>query len=102
MNSNYIGEIVLAKLKDSSKYARKEEKSDKYKEYYKLGFIGEKLFLIEEESSGEEASIQPISKYDISYIYCLDNGEVRHPSVDEFFKFYWDYIKLFIDKMEAN
>lgn len=79
MKINEMEWIVLAKLKESSKLYNKT------KQYYKLGINDKNIFLIEDELSGGEPSVKPISRYDLLCIYKLENGHVKTVAADEFF-----------------
>ena len=85
-------EIVLAKLKTTSRFAKRETSSGKYKDYYKLGIRGNFLFLLEDENFKSFDSLETVSYSDISCIYCIENGEIKSVPADIFFRIYSDYL----------
>lgn len=85
-------EIVLAKLKNTSRFARREKGSGRYKEYYKLGIRGSFLFLIYDDNSQPLDSLETINYSDVSCIYCIENGETKNVPADIFFRIYSDYL----------
>ena len=84
-------EIVLAKFKNTSIFARREKGSGRYKEYYKLGIRGSFLFLIDDDSQPLD-SLETINYSDVSCIYCIENGETKNVPADIFFRIYSDYL----------
>lgn len=84
-------EIVLAKFKNTSRFARREKGSGRYKEYYKLGIRGSFLFLIDDDSQPLD-SLETINYSDVSCIYCIENGETKNVPADIFFRIYSDYL----------
>ena len=85
-------EIVLAKLKTTSRFAKRETSSGKYKDYYKLGIRGNFLFLLEDENFKSFDSLESVSYSDVSCIYCIENGETKSVPADIFFRIYSDYL----------
>lgn len=85
-------EIVLAKLKTTSRFAKRETSSGRYKEYYKLGIRESFLFLIDDDNSQPLDSLETVSYSDVSCIYCIKNGETKNVSADIFFRIYSDYL----------
>lgn len=85
-------EIVLAKLKTTSRFAKRETSSGKYKDYYKLGIKGNFLFLLEDENFKSFDSLETVSYSDVSCIYCIENGETKSVPADIFFRIYSDYL----------
>lgn len=85
-------EIVLAKLKTTSRFAKRETSSGKYKDYYKLGIRGNFLFLLEDENFKSFDSLETVSYSDVSCIYCIENGETKSVPADIFFRIYSDYL----------
>ena len=85
-------EIVLAKLKTTSRFAKRETSSGKYKDYYKLGIRGNFLFLLEDENFKPLDSLETINYSDVSCIYCIENGETKNVPADIFFRIYSDYL----------
>lgn len=85
-------EIVLAKLKTTSRFAKRETSSGKYKDYYKLGIRGNFLFLLEDENFKSFDSLETVSYSDVSCIYCIENGEIKSVPADIFFRIYSDYL----------
>lgn len=85
-------EIVLAKLKTTSRFAKRETSSGKYKDYYKLGIRGNFLFLLEDENFKSFDSLETASYSDVSCIYCIENGETKSVPADIFFRIYSDYL----------
>ena len=85
-------EIVLAKLKTTSRFAKRETSSGKYKDYYKLGIRGNFLFLLEDENFKSFDSLETVSYSDVSCIYCIENGETKNVPADIFFRIYSDYL----------
>lgn len=85
-------EIVLAKFKNTSRFARREKVSGRYKEYYKLGIRGSILFLIDDDNSQPLDSLETINYSDVSCIYCIENGETKNVPADIFFRIYSDYL----------
>ena len=86
-------EIVLAKLKTTSRFAKRETSSGKYKDYYKLGIRGNFLFLLEDENFKSFDSLETVSYSDVSCIYCIENGETKSVPADIFFRIYSDYLR---------
>lgn len=85
-------EIVLAKLKTTSRFAKRETSSGRYKEYYKLGIRESFLFLIDDDNSQPLDSLETVSYSDVSCIYCIKNGETKNVPADIFFRIYSDYL----------
>ena len=85
-------EIVLAKFKNTSRFAKRETSSGKYKDYYKLGIRGNFLFLLEDENFKSFDSLETVSYSDVSCIYCIENGEIKSVPADIFFRIYSDYL----------
>ena len=85
-------EIVLAKLKNTSRFAKRETSSGKYKDYYKLGIRGNFLFLLDDDNSQPLDSLETINYSDVSCIYCIENGEIKSVPADIFFRIYSDYL----------
>lgn len=85
-------EIVLAKFKNTSRFARREKGSGRYKEYYKLGIRGNFLFLIDDDNSQPLDTLETINYSDVSCIYCIENGEIKSVPADIFFRIYSAYL----------
>lgn len=100
MIKNDMEEIVLAKIKDTSRFAKREKNSGKFKDYYKLGIRGNFLFLLEEENSRSLDFLKTVPYSDVSGIYCLENGDVKNVPADAFFKIYSAYLSS--DKRSLN
>ena len=92
MQKNDMEEIVLAKLKNTSRFAKRKTSSGKYKDYYKLGIRGNFLFLLEDENFKAFDSLETVSYSDVSCIYCIENGEIKSVPPDIFFRIYSDYL----------
>ena len=85
-------EIVLAKLKNTSRFTKREKSSGRYKDYYKLGIKGSFLFLIDDDNSQVLDLLETVNYSDVSCIYCIENGEIKTVPADIFFRIYSDYL----------
>ena len=74
--------IVLAKLKETSRFARKKPGSSQLREYYKLGVRNGLFYLMEDGTSAQ----QIVNRSDIACCYCLREGRLQQMPVDAFVK----------------
>ena len=87
------GLIVLARIKPTSKFAKKEKDSDKFREFYKVEVNGDFLSLINDEKPSSGEAIEEIKSCDVAYIYCIENGKTKPVLPEIFFETYRKYLE---------
>ncbi len=88
MKKSEIKQVVLARLKSTSRFAKREKKSLKFREFYKLGINNDFLYFLEGD---DDSSVDIVNYSDVACIYCIDNGSVKSVPADIFFKIYRNY-----------
>lgn len=86
--TEFFNSILLGKLKPTSRHAQKQPNSSKPREYYKIGFMNNIPYLMDDKSL--EHTVLHLD--DIECLYCFVNGELKPKNVEQFFKIYRNFL----------